>query len=239
MKLEINHGRIVGIEDQILNPILPTSELSYVNDKNWYKEIRNYIKNDHPNLENKLTFEDEVMKGSNTHLAVAVDMFQKKYHPEYRLATQLDLEKDLDFTKGTRNDSGLALRNLTGGNKEEAKYLFEQLKQRGIKETDFPLWIQLRGLELDNNLNFNLTDESFYKTSECLNWNNGTRFSKRDDFGLPKEKDDKSTRQIWLDKYFPLSRFCLSRVLDLYSWSGNLSGSIDYGRVVLAKVQST
>lgn len=30
MKLEINHGRIIGIKEQELNPILPNSDLSYI-----------------------------------------------------------------------------------------------------------------------------------------------------------------------------------------------------------------
>lgn len=237
MKLEIRDGKITGIENQILNPKLPTTDLSYVNDKDMYKEIRNYIKNDHPNLENKFILEDGVMKHSNTYLATAVDMFFKKFHPEYRLATQLDLEQDLDFTKGTYNDSGLALRNLTGTNPEQAKYIFEQLKQRGFKEKDFPLWIQLNGLDLTKDLNFDLTDESFYKTVECLNWENQTGFSKINDFGLPKEKDSNSSRKIWTSNN-ALSGFSLDGNSNLNSRNDDLSDSSSSGRVVLKKSRS-
>ena len=239
MKLKINHGRIIGIENQALNPIIPTSDLSFIEDKDLYKEIRNYIKSDHRNLENKFTFEDGVMKQSNSRLAVAVDMFFKKYHPEYRLSTQLDLEQDLEFTKGTYNDSGLALRNLTGANKEQAEHLFEQLKKRGVKIENFPLWINLKGLELTSDLNFNLTDESFYKTAECLNWESGTNYSKINDFGLPKEKDSNSSRQIWTSSSNALSRAYLYGGSDLDSNYSSLDNSDDDGRVVVAKVRST
>jgi hypothetical protein len=178
------------------------------------------------------------MKHSNTYLATAVDMFFKKYHPEYRLATQLDLEQDLDFTKGTYSDSGLALRNLIGANKEQAEYIFEQLKKRGNKIEEFPIWLNLRGLELTKDLNFDLTDESFYKTAECLNWDSGTRFSRINDFGLPKERDSSSVRQIWADKNYALSSCYLGRNSGLDSSYSVLSLSFDCGRVVLAKPRS-
>ena len=79
---------------------------------------------------------------------------------------------------------------LNKNNKEQAVYLFDQLKKRGLTEKDFPIWFNLRDLELDNNLNFNLTDESIYSTQPCLDWENGTRYSKINSFGLPKEKDE-------------------------------------------------
>lgn len=198
MKLTIQKGRIIGIGDQILNPIIPNSDLSFITNKDLYKEIRNYLKSEYRNLENKFVFDEneEVMKQSNTYLAVAVDIFLRKYHPEFRIARQADLETNLQMFKGFYIDSGIALRNLTGENKEKGNYLFNQLKQRGIEEKDFPLWLDLRGLSLDRNLNFNLSDESKYKTAECLNWESSTYYSAVDGFGLPEKKDNKSNRQI-------------------------------------------
>jgi len=238
MKLKVKHGRIIGIEGQELNPILPNTDLSFIEDKDLFKEIRNYVKSDCRNIENKFIYENGVMKHSNSSLAVAVDMFLKKYHPKYRLARQADLEKDLDFTRSTYNDSGLALRNLTGSNEEQAKHLFEQLKRRGIKEKNFPIWIDLRGLEIDGNLNFNLTDESLYETAKSLNWEFGTGFSEVNGFGLPKEKDRNSSRQIWTNKSNALSRCYLNRDSGLVSnISGLLYSNVD-GRVVVAKSRS-
>ena len=236
MKINIKKGRIIRIEEQELNPVLPTTDLSFIEDKDLYKEIRNYIKNDHPTLENKLVFQEGVMKYSNTYLATAVDMFFKNYHPKYRLATQANLETDLSKFKGFYIDSGLALRNLTGTNKEQAEYLFKQLKSRGIKESNFPLWINLRGLELGKNLNFNLTDESFYKTAKSLNWKNGTRYSETDDFGLPKKPDKNSNRQIWTNSNYALSRAYLDRDGTLNSRYDYFAGSYGIGRVVVARI---
>ena len=227
-----------NIADKV-NPIIPISgDLSFVTDENFYNEICKYIKKELPKLNNVLKFNDSVMKQSNSYLAVAVDMYLKSINSEYRIATQLDLEQNLNFTKDTYNDSGLALRNLTGTNKEQAKYIFDQLKKRNVSESNFPLWINLRDLVLDNNLNFNLTEESFYKTAECLNWESGTSFSKVNSFGVPKEKDKSSSRQIWTNKDYALSRCYLDRYSYLGSGDSILSISSDGGRVVLAKPRS-
>ena len=222
----------------IQNPIIPiTEDLSFVTDENLYKEISQYITKEHSQIENKLIFEDNVMKNSNPFLAVAVDMFCKKHYPEYRIARQVDLETNLSMFKGLYIDSGLALRNLTGNNKEQAIYLFEQLKQKGIKESNFPIWSDLRGLEL-NGKNFKLTDESIYSTQECLNWKSGTKYSKINNLGLPKEKDENSSRQIWTSNN-ALSSCCLDWDSDLYSDYSDLFDSNGVGRVVLAKLRSS
>jgi len=214
-----------------------SGNLSFVTDENLYKEICKYIKLEHPNLENKFTFEG-VMKQSNAPLAVAVDMYLKSTNSEYRLATQLDLESNLDFTKGTYNDSGLALRNLTGANSEQAKYLFEQLKKKGIKESAFPLVIFLQGLELTNDLNYNLTEESIYTTAKCLNWASGTPFSKVNKFGLLEKEDKTSSRKIWTNKDCALAGCYLDSDSNLNSNNSSLLNSNDDGRVVLAKPRS-
>jgi hypothetical protein len=235
MKLNIKNGRIIRIEGQKLNPVLPTTDLSFIENKDLYKEIRNYIKNGHPNLENRLIFQNGAMKHSNPHLAVAVDMYLKNHAPGYRLATQAGLETDLSKFKGFYVDSGMALRNLTGANSEQAEHIFSQLKQRGVKLEDFPIWLNLRGLELDGTLNFNLTDESVYSTENSLNWESGTRYSKINKTGLPREADKNSDREIWTANH-ALSRGYLDRGSNLYSNYSVLSCSDDGGRVVVARI---
>ncbi len=218
-----------------VNPIIPISgELSFVTDKNLYKEICKYIKKEIPKLNNVLEFNNSVMKQSNPYLAVSIDMFLKSINSEYRLATQLDLEQNLKFTENTYNDSGLALRNLKKDNKDQAVYLFDQLKKKGLTEKDFPIWLNLRDLELDNNLNFNLTEKSFYSKADSLNWKRGTHYSKIDNFGLPEKEDKNSGRQIWTADY-ALSSCYLYWDSDLVANYSDLSFSSDYGRVVLAK----
>jgi hypothetical protein len=225
----------------IINPTNPNSNLSFVTDAHLYNEIIKYLDTQFSNykdiLSQKLSFDadNEIMKGSNTYIATAIDMFLKKEIPEYRIARQIDLEQNLQMFRGFYIDSGLALRNLTNStNNSKAIHLFNQLKQKGLTEQDFPIWFNLQGLELDNNLNFNLTDESLYKTAECLNWKNRTRYSVIDDFGLPEKENKSSSRQIWINDN-ALSGFDLGRASDLLSGNDDLAGSFDNGRVVLVR----
>lgn len=216
--------------------IKPTGDLSFVIDKKMYEEIFDYLNKTFPAhkevLSGKLSF-DNVMKGSNPYISVGVDMFLKKQNLGYRTATQRDLETNLEMFKEAYEDTGLALRSISEPNKSQADYLYNQIRKSNPK-LKFPIFVELRDLELDSNLNFNLTQESRYKIADCLNWENGTNFSQTDDFGLPKEKDKNSSRQIWTMKN-GLVRLCLNRNLDLYSNIVNLSNSNDIGRVVLAK----
>ena len=219
--------------------VLPNQDLQFITDENLYNEIIKYLDKTFPNhketLLGKLSF-DNVMKGSNPCIAVAVDMYLKSINFPYRIATQRDLETNLQMFKEEYEDTGLVLRSLEEPNKSQAEHLYNQLKQRS-NNIKFPIFLDLRGLTLGNNLNFNLTDESRYKTAECLNWENETHYSQVDDFGLPSSKDKKSSRQIWTIKD-GLSRACLDRNSGLYSGNSYLSNSNDYGRVVLAKSRS-
>ncbi|HLD54667.1 MAG TPA: hypothetical protein VJB35_00240, partial [Candidatus Nanoarchaeia archaeon] len=173
---------------------------------------------------------DGVMKGSNPYIATAVDMFLQSINDTHRIATQKDLETNLEMFKGFYEDTGLVLRRLNNPNKDKAKYLYEQIRKANFT---LPIFFDLRGLKLDANLNFNLTEESRYKTANCLNWERGTKYSKIDEFGLPKEKDKNSSRQIYTFKD-GLVRLYLDRFLDLNSYNENLEYSYSGGRVVVS-----
>jgi len=221
---------------------LPSEDLSFIQDQDLYNEFREYLETTflpahQDKLSQKLSYVNGVMKGSNSYIAVAMDMFLKQQRPSIRTATQADLETDLQKFKEFYVDTGLALRNLTQENKQQGIHLFKQLNKRGISERDLPLWINLRGLTLDNNLNFNLTDESQYKIAQCLNWKLGTHYSQTDDFGLPTQKDLNSSRQIWTVNY-SLSRAYLDKYSGLDSSYPSLADSNDSGRVVVAKPRS-
>jgi hypothetical protein len=199
-----------------------SGDLSFVNDVNFCNEIIKYLDKTFPNhkdiLSKKLSFNDEesVMKGSNPYIAIAIDNYLKSINSEYRIANQIDLEQNLLMFKNFYIDSGLKLKNLSNDtNKSQAIHLFNQLKQKGLSENDLPIWLNLRGLIFDNDLNFNLTDESSYKiNAECLNWESGTHYSVIDnDFGLPKKEDKSSNRQIWTNDD-ALSRCYLERGLE-------------------------
>ena len=211
---------------------IPSGDLNFITDENLYKEIVCYIDKTFPAhtkiLSGKLSF-DGVMKGSNPYIATAVDMFFKSINDTHRIATQKDLETNLEMFRGFYEDTGLVLRSLKDPNKDKANYLSKQI---GKANSTLPLFLDLRGLKLDANLNFNLTEESRYKTANCLNWESGAKYSEIDEFGLPKEKDENSSRQIWTLKD-GLVRLYLLRDLDLVSDYEGLEDSNDVGRVVL------
>jgi len=236
-------GNLENKVQPVQNPIInPNSNLQFVTDEDLYEEIVKYLNIQFPNhkdvLSRKLSFDadNKIMKGSSTYIVTAIDMYLKKELPEYRIARQIDLEQNLSMFKGFYIDSGLALRTLTSSiNLSEAKYLFNQLEQRGLTEQDFPIWINLQGLELDNNLNFNLTDESSFKIrAKCLNWENKTTYLNIDNFGLPKKEYKTSSRCIWTNNN-ALSGSNLFKDSGLDSGSSSLALSYDDGRVVLVK----
>ena len=237
-----NYERIMNRKDEptpIATPItLPAGDLSFITDENLYKEIIKYLDKTFPDkksdLSAKLEFEDGVMKGSNNYTAIAVDMYFKSINSKYRIARQKDLETNLQMFRHHYEFSGLVLRSIKKPNKDKAKYLYDQIKGRDSK-IKFPIMTDLRGLHLDSNLNFNLTDESEYKTADCLNWGSGKSYSQTDDFGLPAVKDKNSNRQIWTTDD-GLVGLCLDGSLGLGSFYDDLAHSSDIGRVVVAKL---
>jgi len=216
---------------------IPSGDLNFITDENFYKEIVCYMNKTFPShiaiLSGKLSF-DEVMKGSSPYIATAVDMFLQSINDTHRIATQKDLEINLEMFRGFYEDTGLVLRSLNNPNNYKAKYLYEQL---GKANSTLPIFFDLRGLKLDANLNFNLTEESRYKTANCLNWKSGTKYSKIDEFGLPKEEDKNSSRQIWTLKD-GLVRLYLNGLLDLVSYNEDLEDSLDNGRVVVVDLKN-
>ena len=222
-------------EGEIPKISIPSKDLNFITDENLYKEIVCYLDKTFPayteTLSGRLSF-DGVMKGSNPYIATAVDMFLQSINDSHRIATQKDLETNLEMFKGLYEDTGLVLRNLNNPDKDKAKYLYEQIGKANSNFPIFPFFFDLRGLKLDANLNFNLTEESRYKTANCLNWESGTKYSKIDEFGLPKEKDKNSSRQIWT-LGDGLVRLYLNGDTYLGSDDNGLENSNYYGRVVV------
>lgn len=214
--------------------------LQFITDQNLYKEIVDYMDKTFPahkeTLSGKLSF-DGVMKGSSPYLAVAVDMFLRSQKSKHKIATQRDLETNLQMFKGCYEDTGLALRSVADPNKSQAKHLYKQIKQAN-PSIEFPIFIELRNLDLDASLNFKLTPQSQYKKADCLNWESGTHYSQADDYGLPKSEDKSSGRQIWTMKD-GLVRACLYRSLCFGAGNGVLPNSYDDGRVVLVSAEGS
>src|SRR3989339_161347 len=238
---EEDYKRVMERKEPTLPPFqkpkisIPSGDLNFITDENLYKEIVCYLDKTFPayteTLSGRLSF-DGVMKGSNPYIATAVDMFLQSINDSHRIATQKDLETNLEMFKGLYEDTGLVLRNLNNPDKDKAKYLYEQIGKANSNFPIFPFFFDLRGLKLDANLNFNLTEESRYKTANCLNWESGTKYSKIDEFGLPKEKDKNSSRQIWT-LGDGLVRLYLNGDTYLGSDDNGLENSNYYGRVVV------
>src|SRR3989344_2194923 len=102
--------RTLNPEVYTLRNDLKKENLSFITDKNLYKEIRKYLDatfSAHKStLSKNLRFEDSVMKGSNSYIAVGVDMFLKKQNSKYRIATQRELETNLEMFKGCYKETG-------------------------------------------------------------------------------------------------------------------------------------
>ncbi len=247
--VEYTQAEADEIYNELLNPVqnAPPNKPNFsvgknpqfITDQNLYNEIIKYLdktfSNHKSNLSGKLNFTDGVMKGSNPYIAVAVDMFLKKQNIKHRIATQRDLETKIQMFKDCYEDTGLALRSTKNPNKSSAEHLYNQIKKSNPK-LKFPIFIELRDLELDSNLNFNLTSQSKYKTADCLNWEDGTHYSQIDDYGLPKVEDASSPRQIWTRKD-GLAGVYLDGGLDFDPSSGNVFDSDGNGRVVLVPAE--
>ena len=219
--------------------ILPNKDIQFITSKELYDETKKYFGltfPDNQDVFNKLNWDNAnlIATGSNPYIQTGIDMFCKANNLKYRIVRQADLETNLQMFKDKYVDSGLTLRSLMNPNSEQAKYLHTQLIKRNPK-IKLPVWIELRGLELTTDLNFELTDESVYKTADCLNWKSGTHYSQTDELGLPVQEDKKSGRQIWTADN-GLSRAYLCRNSDLGSGNGDLAVSVVNGRVGLVRV---
>jgi hypothetical protein len=215
--------------------------LQFITDSNLYKEIIKYFTQTFPDhsdvLNEKFNWDDSqsVATGSSPYIDVAVDMFLRKQNSKCRIATQRDLETNLQMFKNCYEDTGLALRSVADPNKNQAENLYNQIK-KASSNIGYPIFIELRNLELGPNLNFKITPQSRYKKAECLNWENGTHYSQVEDYGLPKAKDASSTRQIWTAKG-GLVGACLVRNVYFLTSNDDLSYSNDSGRVVLVSAE--
>ena len=251
--------------NELLNPTTPVVQpeinlqigkgLQFVKDENLYKEIVKYMNKTFPNskevLFGKLKFEDNVMKGSNPCIATAVDMFLKSINSKSRIATQRDLETNLEMFRGTYEDTGLVLRTKQEPNPYLAENLFNQFKKQGknIKENSAYV-LEFRNLFLkeDSNsplgLSFILPSlYSNYFEAPILNELSQQKFEFSDierKTCLPKKVSSAGTRILytrnWEDysiKNSGLVRLYLYWNLDLNSSDKSLSISNDYGRVVL------
>jgi hypothetical protein len=218
-------------------------DLSFMDTHHNYIGFMNYLHARFPNEEIDILSkpirynrDEKVMKGSNPYTAIAFDMYLKEFNIGYRLATQEDLKNNLEFIEGYRVDTGLVLNGINSkipNRTDKEDILFSQLEKKfGFVEDWLPVFIDLKGLELDKNLNFIFTDESRYFPARFMEFDLNT-FSETDEYGLPLIESMIGGRKI----INPSKRNFLRNTLDDgdFDFSRPFSPSGTNYRIVLAK----
>lgn len=191
---------------------------------------------------NVLSFEDNVVKGSNPFAFVLLNRILESR--DLSVATPADLERVLKEgildLKGTYGDSALVLRSESEPNSYLAKDLIQQIGKKGI-QVNYPLMIPLDGLELmydgnsPCNLSFELTrDSQLIYAPQFDNKNNELKFNEGDENGLPIFKQ-KGKRVLYTGEG-GLRRLYRGRDLYLGARDWYLANSNADGRVVVRGV---
>src|SRR3989344_4665243 len=193
-----------------------------------------------------LSYKYNIVQGSNP---FAVVLMNKVLNEEgLKTASQSDLEKAIKLNalslNGTYEDTALILRNENNPNSYLAKHLMKQVKERN-KKAKTPIMITLNQLELVNDtaseygLAFKLKEDAEIIYAPILN-DEDENFSSEDideKTGLPI-KLGKGNRTLYTMQN-GLSRFCLSRGLDLGARYVSLAYSNSNGRVVVVSGEAT
>jgi hypothetical protein len=162
-------------ERNIEEKVETSNELELLKNKQAYLEFKDYVVENFENAYNiilkGITFDDkeELMKGSNPYAVVALNMFLKDYSSTHSVATQEELEANLGFIKDTYQDAGLLLDLSEEEEEEKAKYILNRLEDWKYSSDDFPLWLNYRGLELTEDLNFNPINDEYFVSVPKLN----------------------------------------------------------------------
>lgn len=186
-----------------------------------------------------LSYSNGVVKGSNPFAVVELGKSLRLVTPsELELAVSINS----DFFKGTYEDIGLVLRSEGDSYKPNdyiAKDLAEQIKKRiGKIGANNPTRISLKGLSLKEDVNseYGLSfvigdDAEIIAVPEFAYTNDGRRFSRTDERGVPIFEDNGS--RTFYAREQGVSRLFLRRSLGLSSGDEGLAYSNDSGRVVV------
>ena len=198
----------------------------------------------------KIQYDDneKIIKGSTPFYVVAVNEIFQEQFPQFRTATQAELERILKTNtlklEGHYEDTGLVWRSNANPNEYLAKDIHNQFKARGIEfKEGTPYVIPLHTLKLRKDeqskykLAFDITDLTLnnYFEAPVLNEVSQKKFDSKDidaKTGLPSKLGDSGDRIL----YTRNSGFCrlyLIRVLSACSSSVNLACSSAYARVVV------
>ena len=206
----------------------------------------------------KIQYDDneKIIKGSTPFYVVAVNEIFQEQFPQFRTATQAELERILKTNtlklEGHYEDTGLVWRSNANPNEYLAKDIHNQFKARGIEfKEGTPYVIPLHTLKLRKDeqskykLAFDITDLTLnnYFEAPVLNEVSQKRFDSKDidaKTGLPSKLGDSGQRTLYtrnFDGYNPKnSGFCglyLDRLLNAYSNDDYLAFSDADARVVV------
>jgi hypothetical protein len=239
-------------EKTVENKVESTGELMFVKDPGMYLGFQEYLNEKFPNEQNLFTERleyESIMKGSNPLIAIAMDMYLKEQYPQYRIATQADLEinnENQEFVKDTIQDVGLVLRDFQALGKlsDNSRELYESLeavykRRKGdfTAKLELPLFVNLKGLYLADDVIIRATEEASWKSDGCLTWSNISRFDKTDEFGLPLRKTNNLTIKRLFQKKDNNLYVAKNETEGILNFSRDpLYESFDASRIVLTKV---
>ena len=190
----------------------------------------------------KLSFEDNVVKGSNPFMFVLLNKVLQN-HGKW-IARPVDLERALEKEaidlSGTYGDSGLVLRSNGNPNEYLTKNLVSQVKEKGYKHFGGDaVMIPLLGLDLKydsnspHNLVFQLTDFSEIISAPQLNkTNHSEKFNRADEQGLPIFEDGGS-RSLYSNQEEGLCRLYRNGDHGLFARNSVFADSGSDGRVMV------
>ena len=233
-----------NIKFQFINFIIGNGAKNLLNEYN--KLVKEKYENNE-NLENVLTFEDNVLKGSNIFATILInEILRKQKNQKLRTANLIDLEQIIASQglnlEDNYVDTALVIRSKNDTYKKNIPLIENLAFQLTKREYEFtaekPLMIPLIGLNLINantpyGLDFELRkDAKIYRAPQLSEIHNIKRFSKVNNIGLPIFSE---RGRILYAKKGGISKVGLDMSLDFEASWNNLEYSTPKGRIVIVK----
>ena len=248
-------------EEEIILPQAPDFKEAFFLGDDFGKKINKKIQIKYRGIKaiNKVVYDenDKLVKGTTPFYIVAVNEIFKEEFPQFRTATQVDLEKILKSNslelKDRYEDSSLVLRTKDNPNQYLAEDLFKQFKDKGInlkENSAYVLPLHTLKLRKDNNsehkLSFDITDLTLenYFEAPILMKKDGSYINPseiNENTGLPirvYENAISGNRQLWV-KDKGLARLYLSSFLDVNSSYGGLADCYSDAQVIVVSGEAS
>ena len=192
--------------------------------------------------------DSKTMRGSSTFLSARVDSIARNLGQGIRVATLADLSRPeimkIMKDKFYSDTPAIVLRSLKDSF-EQNRLLIKQLApmiEKKVGKLNLPVLIigfDVKPSKSGEGYGLDIVardDFSVLQDERLSGKYDGQRFSNVDENGLPIF--DNSGSRTWFARNQGISRLCLNRNLDLYSWcygDDSLAYSYDYGRVALVR----